>query len=226
MGSIIFWIIFFLFGGLGGIITIIRLVTHKATRAVVNTKRNYKIGRRHNDPVKIDNDIFEKVKARYNGAAIPHFYKVVIGNFVIRSEMVKAVNKLQVFARMTITFKDKIIFVKYWWEYVENTKRFIAEMHHHFQNVCAEINNINQHNYDQSYFKKTRQHFEAQSRAFCGVLEIPYKSNLEVIKSAYRKLAKKYHPDLNRDNIEWAETKMKKINEAYTFLKTELSMKT
>lgn len=37
------------------------------------------------------------------------------------------------------------------------------------------------------------------------------------IKSAYRKLAKKYHPDLNPDNKE-AEVKFKEINEAYETL--------
>lgn len=39
----------------------------------------------------------------------------------------------------------------------------------------------------------------------------------EEIKSAYRKLAKKYHPDLNGGSAE-AEAKMKEVNEAYTLL--------
>ena len=37
------------------------------------------------------------------------------------------------------------------------------------------------------------------------------------IKTAYRSLAKKYHPDVNPDNSE-AESKFKEINEAYTIL--------
>ena len=40
----------------------------------------------------------------------------------------------------------------------------------------------------------------------------------EDIKSAYRRLAKKYHPDVNPDNKE-AEQKFKDINEAYEILK-------
>ncbi|MBQ8149719.1 MAG: J domain-containing protein [Clostridia bacterium] len=37
------------------------------------------------------------------------------------------------------------------------------------------------------------------------------------IKAAYRKLAKKYHPDLNGGSAE-AERKMKEVNDAYTYL--------
>ncbi len=41
---------------------------------------------------------------------------------------------------------------------------------------------------------------------------------LEEIKAQYKKLAKKYHPDINRDNKQ-AEELLKKINMAYTILK-------
>ncbi len=41
---------------------------------------------------------------------------------------------------------------------------------------------------------------------------------LEEIKKQYKKLAKKYHPDLNKDNS-GAEELLKKINMAYTVLK-------
>lgn len=37
------------------------------------------------------------------------------------------------------------------------------------------------------------------------------------IMAAYRKLAKKYHPDLNNGSAE-AEARMKEVNEAYTLL--------
>lgn len=49
------------------------------------------------------------------------------------------------------------------------------------------------------------------------VLGIPEQADEEQIKQAYRKLAKKYHPDLNPDDPE-AEAKFKDIVEAYETL--------
>ncbi|MBE5777864.1 MAG: hypothetical protein E7331_00875 [Clostridiales bacterium] len=49
------------------------------------------------------------------------------------------------------------------------------------------------------------------------VLGISPGASDDEIKSAYRKLAKKYHPDLNGGSAE-AEAKMKEINEAYNIL--------
>lgn len=49
------------------------------------------------------------------------------------------------------------------------------------------------------------------------VLGISHTASEEEIKSAYRKLAKKYHPDLNGGSPT-AEAKMKEVNEAYAIL--------
>ncbi len=49
------------------------------------------------------------------------------------------------------------------------------------------------------------------------LLEISPNANLDVIKAAYRKLAKKFHPDLNPNNSYAAEY-FKRINEAYKVL--------
>jgi curved DNA-binding protein CbpA len=49
------------------------------------------------------------------------------------------------------------------------------------------------------------------------VLEIPSSSTFEEIKTAYKKLAKQYHPDKNAGNS-WHEEQFKKINQAYQIL--------
>lgn len=49
------------------------------------------------------------------------------------------------------------------------------------------------------------------------ILGIPRDAAQEQIQSAYRKLARKYHPDINKDKD--AEDKFKKISEAYEVLK-------
>ena len=49
------------------------------------------------------------------------------------------------------------------------------------------------------------------------VLGIPQTATDDEIKAAYRRLAKKYHPDLNGGSAE-AEAKMKEVNEAYNIL--------
>ena len=46
------------------------------------------------------------------------------------------------------------------------------------------------------------------------VLGVPSTASADEVKAAYRRLAKKYHPDVNHGSTE-AEQKMKEINEAY-----------
>lgn len=51
------------------------------------------------------------------------------------------------------------------------------------------------------------------------ILDVTRKSSIQDIKLAYRKLAKKYHPDTNKSEL--AETMFKDINEAYATLTNE-----
>ncbi len=55
------------------------------------------------------------------------------------------------------------------------------------------------------------------NKDYYSVLGVDKNASEDDIKSAYRKLAKKYHPDLNKDNPDAAE-KFKEINEAYEVL--------
>ena len=50
------------------------------------------------------------------------------------------------------------------------------------------------------------------------LLEVSQNASDEVIARAYKVLAKKYHPDMNPDNKEEAESKFKEITEAYEIL--------
>ena len=53
---------------------------------------------------------------------------------------------------------------------------------------------------------------------FYKILNVNKDSTQDEIKSAYRKLEFKYHPDRNMDNIKENENKFKDITEAYAVL--------
>ena len=57
-----------------------------------------------------------------------------------------------------------------------------------------------------------------QKRDYYEVLGIEKNASDEEIRKAYRKLAKKYHPDANPDNKKEAEMKFKEVSEAYEVL--------
>ena len=53
-------------------------------------------------------------------------------------------------------------------------------------------------------------------RDYYEILGIDKHADAQAIKKAFRKLAKKYHPDINKE--EGATEKFQKINSAYEFL--------
>ena len=57
----------------------------------------------------------------------------------------------------------------------------------------------------------------ADKRDYYEVLGVAKGASEDEIKKAYRALAKKYHPDANKDDKS-AEAKFKEINEAYSVL--------
>jgi len=58
-------------------------------------------------------------------------------------------------------------------------------------------------------------------RDFYAILGVPRNATAEDLKKAYKKLAIKYHPDRNPNNVEEATAKFKEINEAYDVLSDE-----
>jgi len=58
----------------------------------------------------------------------------------------------------------------------------------------------------------------AEKRDYYEVLGIDKNASEDEIKRAFRRMAKKYHPDANPDNKQEAEEKFKEINEAYEVL--------
>jgi molecular chaperone DnaJ len=57
-----------------------------------------------------------------------------------------------------------------------------------------------------------------RKRDYYDVLGIPRGASKEQVKDAYRKLARKHHPDMNKDDTKAAEEKFKEISEAYEVL--------
>jgi len=54
--------------------------------------------------------------------------------------------------------------------------------------------------------------------SYYDILEVSPKASKEVIKNAYRALCKKYHPDMYKGDLKYAQEKMEEINLAYEVL--------
>ena len=61
----------------------------------------------------------------------------------------------------------------------------------------------------------------AEKKDYYELLGVARTASEDEIKKAFRKLARKYHPDVNRDDPKTAEAKFKEINEAYEVLSNQ-----
>ena len=83
--------------------------------------------------------------------------------------------------------------------------------------------NINMNSYDDIYYSdsKTIPNKENQlEKKYYKILELEYGSKFESIKKSYKKLLKKYHPDLFQnkpEKLKSAQEVTRQINEAYTY---------
>ena len=106
------------------------------------------------------------------------------------------------------------------WKHAESTSEEELLKAARFSYFYGEEANRNEekHNDNKRKFFGDTNTPEYEAMALMG-LEPPV--TLEEIKTRYKKLAKKYHPDLNRDTPN-AEELLKEINMAYTILKLAL----
>lgn len=70
--------------------------------------------------------------------------------------------------------------------------------------------------YQGSYSNNPYSDFKRQYEQACDILGLNYDTDIYEVKLNYRKLAKKYHPDINKDPN--ASERFKEISQAYEFL--------
>lgn len=87
------------------------------------------------------------------------------------------------------------------------------------------LNNFEQQNFQnyQNYEEEKKEEVMPDNRPdaeYYAILEVKYGADFEEIKKSYKRLLKKYHPDLfhnQPEKFKTAEKLMEKINAAYSF---------
>lgn len=107
----------------------------------------------------------------------------------------------------------------------ENWERRFNSFNEFFSSNGGYYQNYNQQGYYQNYntyngYTDPYLDFKEKFEKCCNILEFSdYDVDIYKVKLQYRKLAKRYHPDLNRDKD--TTEKFQQINDAYEFLTNE-----
>ena len=102
----------------------------------------------------------------------------------------------------------------------EEMNRRFEEMFRGFSYTNMNQGNWNSYNTNSSYSNMTNDlGFKEKYEKACKVLGVDYQTDIYEVKLNYRKLAKKYHPDINKDP--GATEKFQEVNDAYEFLTEE-----
>ena len=92
-----------------------------------------------------------------------------------------------------------------------------SNANHKEENIDIDINS-----YEDLYYKDSKVEIDenTKERHYYKILETEYGADFNTIKKAYKKLLKKYHPDLFQnkpEKLKIAQQVTKEINEAFTY---------
>lgn len=94
-----------------------------------------------------------------------------------------------------------------------------SNINHKEQEIDIDINS-----YQDIYFDDSKEIVYSKEneleKKYYKILEVEYGADFKQIKSGYRKLLKKYHPDMfinEPEKFQTAQVLIKQINEAYTY---------
>lgn len=108
-----------------------------------------------------------------------------------------------------------------WQRQQDDFNRKFREAFGGFEFEFGGFDQTNGYNYDQyqTYYADSAGDFKRKYEESCDILQVAHNADKYQIKLQYKKLAKKYHPDLNKQD--GATEKFLEIQKAYEFLNDE-----
>lgn len=105
---------------------------------------------------------------------------------------------------------------------IKNIIRSNINYQSNVDSICENNEDINVNDYDDTYYNDVKDipDDNKKEKEYYSILELEYGSGFEEIKKAYKKMLKKYHPDMYHnkpEKLKAAQKVTEKINEAYTY---------